>query len=163
MECKFWLSPSLKQCQNPFSGSSRLYQDLSMRHYWLVKKTMVNLPVSLKGNLKCISGNLLSPLGPRTKILVLLPRCYYPRLDYSTFAVQATCRYLRASAVRKTLLYVWLPLLYNHHVLVVAAQLFFPKKSAFFYLKHAKPENLTTLVQVVVFTVQCTCIIMAWS
>ena len=37
--------------------------------------------------------------GPRTKLLVLLPRCYYPGLDYSTFAAQA--RYLGASAVWK--------------------------------------------------------------
>ena len=39
--------------------------------------------------------------GPRTRILVLLLRRYYPGLDYSTFAAQATCRYLRASAVWK--------------------------------------------------------------
>ena len=99
MECNFWLGPFLKQHQNPFFGSSPVYQDLSMHHDWPVKKAMVNLPVRLKGNLKCISGNLLSPLGPRTKILVLLPRRYYPVLAYSTFAAQATCRYLRASAV----------------------------------------------------------------
>ena len=80
MECNFWLSPFLKQHQNPLFGSSPVYQDLSMHHDWPVKKAMVNLPVRLKGNLKCISGNLLSLLGPRTKILVLLPRRYYPGL-----------------------------------------------------------------------------------
>ena len=67
MECNFWLSPFSKQHQNPFFGSSSMYQDLSMHHDWPVKKAMVNMPVSSKGNLKCISGNLLSPLRAQNK------------------------------------------------------------------------------------------------
>ena len=39
-----------------------MYQDLSKCHDWPVKNVIVDLPISLKGNLKCISGNLLSLL-----------------------------------------------------------------------------------------------------
>ena len=38
-----------------------MYQDLSKRHDWPVKKAMVHLPISLKGNSESISGNSLSP------------------------------------------------------------------------------------------------------
>ena len=34
-----------------------------MRHDWPVKKATVDLPIRLKRNLKCISGNSFSPLG----------------------------------------------------------------------------------------------------
>ena len=40
-----------------------MYQDLSKRHDWPVKKAMVHLPISLKGNSESISGNSLSPFG----------------------------------------------------------------------------------------------------
>ena len=40
-----------------------MYQDLSKRHDWPVKKAMVHLPISLKGNSERISGNSLSPVG----------------------------------------------------------------------------------------------------
>ena len=39
-----------------------MYQDLSTCHDWPVKNVIVDLPIRLKGNLKCISGNLLSLL-----------------------------------------------------------------------------------------------------
>ena len=35
----------------------------------LLKKAIVNLPISMKGNLKRTSGNLLSPLGVQNKDL----------------------------------------------------------------------------------------------
>ena len=41
---------------------------LSMHPDWSVKKAIVNLPIRLKVNLKCTSGNLLSPPGSRTRI-----------------------------------------------------------------------------------------------
>ena len=40
-----------------------VYQDLNTRHDWPVKKDVVNLPISNKGNSKRTSGNSLSPLG----------------------------------------------------------------------------------------------------
>ena len=40
-----------------------MYQDLSKHHDWPVKKAMVHLPISLKGNSERISGNSLSPFG----------------------------------------------------------------------------------------------------
>ena len=40
-----------------------MYQDLSKRHDWPVKKAIVRLPISLKENSERISGNSLSPLG----------------------------------------------------------------------------------------------------
>ena len=68
MECNFWLSPFLKQHQNPLFGSSPVYQDLSMHHDWPVKKAMVNLPVRLQGNLKCISGiKFVESVGAQNK------------------------------------------------------------------------------------------------
>ena len=39
-----------------------VYLDLSTCHDWPVKNVIVDLPSRLKGNLKCISGNLLSLL-----------------------------------------------------------------------------------------------------
>ena len=44
-----------------------MYQDLSTHHDWPVKKAIVNLLIRLKGNLKCISGKLLSPLRAENK------------------------------------------------------------------------------------------------
>ena len=63
MELNFWLSLSVKQRQNSFSGPSPVYQELSMYHDWPVNKAIVNLPIRLRGNSKHTSGNLLSPLG----------------------------------------------------------------------------------------------------
>ena len=40
-----------------------MYQDLSTRRDWPVKKAIVNLPIRLKGSSKCLSSNSLSPLG----------------------------------------------------------------------------------------------------
>ena len=40
-----------------------VYQDLSTCHDWPNKKVIVNLPIRVKGYPKCISGNLLNPLG----------------------------------------------------------------------------------------------------
>ena len=40
-----------------------MYQDLSMRHDWPVKKAIVNLPIRLKGNLKCMSVNSIESVG----------------------------------------------------------------------------------------------------
>ena len=44
-----------------------MYQDLSTRHDWLVKKAIVDLLVRLKENSKLTSGNSLSPLGAQNK------------------------------------------------------------------------------------------------
>lgn len=49
--------PSVKQRQNCCSGLPPLYQDLITCHGWPVKEVIVNLPIRLKGNAKCISGN----------------------------------------------------------------------------------------------------------
>ena len=49
------------------SPPTPVYQDLSMHHDWPVKKAIVDLPVRLKGNLKCISGKLLSLLEAQYK------------------------------------------------------------------------------------------------
>ena len=43
-----------------------------MHHAWPVENATVIFPIKIKGNSKCASGNSLSPLGPRTWILVLL-------------------------------------------------------------------------------------------
>ena len=55
----FWLRPSANSVEILVLGPSPVYQDLSTRHYKPVKKAMVNLLIRLKGNSKCISGNLL--------------------------------------------------------------------------------------------------------
>ena len=68
-ETKLWLSPSAKQHQNSCSGFPPVYQDFSTRHDWPVKKAITDLPISMKGNLKHTSGNLLSPLGAQNKDL----------------------------------------------------------------------------------------------
>ena len=46
-----------------------MYQDLSARHNWPVKKAIVDLPIGLKGNSKHISIKLLSPFGAQNKDL----------------------------------------------------------------------------------------------
>ena len=68
-ETNIWLSPSAKQRRNPCSGSPPVYQDLSTRHEWPVKRDMLDLPIRMKGNSKRISGNLLSPLEAQNKYL----------------------------------------------------------------------------------------------
>ena len=62
-------SPIAKQHQKPCSGPPPVYQDLSNRHYWPVQNAVVNFPIRLKGNLKHISGNLLSLLGAQNKYI----------------------------------------------------------------------------------------------
>ena len=57
-EINFWFSRSAKQCQNPCSGPPPVYQDLSTCHDWPVNKAIVNLPIRLKGNSKCISSSV---------------------------------------------------------------------------------------------------------
>ena len=47
-----------------------MYQDLSTRHDWPVKKAIVDFPIKLKGNSKRTSGNLLSLLGAQNKDVV---------------------------------------------------------------------------------------------
>ena len=44
-----------------------MYQDLSTRHDWPVKKAIVDLPIRLKRNSKRISDNKLSPLSAKDK------------------------------------------------------------------------------------------------
>ena len=67
---------SVKQRRNPCSGPPPVYQDLSMRRDWPVKKAFVDLPIRMKGNSKPISGNSLSLWGPGTRISALLLRRY---------------------------------------------------------------------------------------
>ena len=82
---------SAKQQQNPCSGSPPVYQDLSMYHDWLVKIATVNLPISMKGNSKRTSINLLSPLGAQNidlsatsqTILTKVKLCLRRRLSFS--------------------------------------------------------------------------------
>ena len=53
-----------------------MYQDWNTHHDWFVKNAIVDLLVRLKGNIKGISGNLLSPLrgnkaiGPASQTLL---------------------------------------------------------------------------------------------
>ena len=61
------LSPSAEQRKNPCSGPSPVYQDLITRFDWPVNNAIVDLPIRLKGNLKRISVNSLSPLGAQNK------------------------------------------------------------------------------------------------
>ena len=76
-EINFWFSQSAKQCQNPCSGPPPVYQDLSTCHDWPVNKAIVNLPIRLKGNSKCISSSVSwVNWGPRTRISALLCRRY---------------------------------------------------------------------------------------
>ena len=49
------------------SGPQPVYQDLSTRHDWPVKKAVVELPIRLKGNSKRSSHDWLSPLGVQNK------------------------------------------------------------------------------------------------
>ena len=69
-ESKLWLSLSVKQHQkNPCSGSPPVYQDLSMCHDWPVKKAIVDLPISMKGNSNRTYSNSISPLWAQNKDL----------------------------------------------------------------------------------------------
>ena len=46
-----------------------MYQDLSTRHDWPVKKDMLDLPIRMKGNSKRIFGDSLSQLEAQNKYL----------------------------------------------------------------------------------------------
>ena len=77
-----------------------MYQDWSTYHDWFVKNAIVDLLVRLKGNIKGISGNLLSPLpgnkaiGPVSQTLLtgvrlhvhLRRRLLVPQTSHSTVA-----------------------------------------------------------------------------
>ena len=82
MKLNFRLSPSAKQRQSPCSGFPPVYQDLSRRHDWLVKKAIVDLPIRLKGNSNAFPVIQGVCWGPRTRISALLDRRYQPGLDY---------------------------------------------------------------------------------
>ena len=76
-EINFWFSRSAKQCQNPCPGPPPVYQDLGTCHDWPVNKAIVNLPIRLKENSKCISSSVSwVNWGPRTRISALLCRRY---------------------------------------------------------------------------------------
>ena len=53
-----------------------MYQDLSTRHDWPVKKAIVNLPISMKENLKCTSSNSLSPSVAKNKDIGIASKTY---------------------------------------------------------------------------------------
>ena len=61
-----------------------MYQDLSMRRDWPVKKAIVDWSIKMKGKSKRPSGNLLSLLGAQNKDLdaASIRRRYLPRLNY---------------------------------------------------------------------------------
>ena len=44
-------------------------QDLSTRRDWPVKKAIVDLPIRMKRNSKCISGKSLNPLGAKNTVI----------------------------------------------------------------------------------------------
>ena len=48
-----------------------------MRHDWPFKKATVDLPIRLKGNSKCSSGNSLSSLGAQNRDLVAVSQSLY--------------------------------------------------------------------------------------
>ena len=60
LELNFWLSPSAKQHQNPCSRHSPVYYDLGTCYDLSVAKALVDLPIRLKGNSKCISSNVVA-------------------------------------------------------------------------------------------------------
>ena len=66
-ETNLWLSPSAKQCRNSCSGAPPVDQDLSTRHDWPVQKSIVDLAIREKRNLKRIFGNSLRPLRAQNK------------------------------------------------------------------------------------------------
>ena len=72
-ETKLWLSPLAIVVLGP-----HLCTRIQVRSMIGLLKVIVivYLPIKVKENSKCSSGNLLSPLGARTRILVLLRRCY---------------------------------------------------------------------------------------
>ena len=68
-ETKLWLSPSAKQRRNSCSGPPPVYQDLSTRHDWTVKKAIIDWPIRMKRNSKRTSSNSFSPLGSQNEDL----------------------------------------------------------------------------------------------
>ena len=77
-----WLSPSAKQHQNPYSGPPPEYWDLSIHNDWPVKIATVDLPVGLKGKLKCISFNSLILSGAQNMDIGTTSQMLLMRLDY---------------------------------------------------------------------------------
>ena len=66
-EPKLWLSPSAKRRQNSVLGPYLCTRIWVRALIGLLKKAIVDLPISMKGNSKLISGNSLSPLGAQNK------------------------------------------------------------------------------------------------
>ena len=108
---KLWLGPSAKQRWNPCSGPPPVYQDLSKRHDWPVKKATVHLPIRMKGSSRCTSVNSLGPLGAEnndlgtasqtllTKVkLRLQRRLAYAYAHAKAILTNAEASYTRANA-----------------------------------------------------------------
>ena len=68
-ETKLWVGVSAKQRRNVCFGPPPVYQGFSTRCDWAVKKGLVDLPIRMEVNSKCISDNSLSPLGTEKKEL----------------------------------------------------------------------------------------------
>lgn len=67
---KLWLGLSVKQCQNPCSCPSPVYQDLITCHDWPVnKEVIVHLPLRMEGNSKHTSSNSVNLLGAQNRDL----------------------------------------------------------------------------------------------
>ena len=58
-----WVACATDENHRNRLGPPLVYQDLRMRHDWLSKKAIVDLPIRMKGNLTRTSGNSLCPLG----------------------------------------------------------------------------------------------------
>ena len=67
---KLWLGLSVKQCQNPGSCASPVYQDLITCHDWPVnRKVIVHLLLRMEENSKCTSSNSVNLLGAQNRDL----------------------------------------------------------------------------------------------
>ena len=66
-EIKLWLSPSVKQCQNPCSSPPTCVPGFEYAPWSARCKTIVDLPIRLNRTSKRISGNSLRPLEAPNK------------------------------------------------------------------------------------------------
>ena len=85
------ISLSAKQRQNSCSGPPPVYEDLSTCHNWRVQNAIGDLPITMKANSKCTSGNLLSPLVAQNKDIGSAWQMLLTEVKLHRSATKATC------------------------------------------------------------------------
>ena len=101
-ETKLWLSPIAKQCENPCSGYTPVYQDLSTCHDWPVKKDLIDLPIRVKENKNALP--IIDSFGAQNKDLSVSLQTLLAKVEVHLQIMQSTAKRMLETILGLTLL-----------------------------------------------------------